>query len=46
MIPALKRITAELTGDEGWHNLRPPLSALDEASAQDLLSRLPLEELL
>ena len=46
MIPALKRITAELAGDDGWRNLRPPLSALDEARARDLLSRLPLSELL
>jgi 4-hydroxy-tetrahydrodipicolinate synthase len=46
MIPALKRLTAGLTGDEYWRNLRPPLSALDEASAQDLFSRLPLSELL
>jgi len=46
MIPALKRLTAELTGDEGWRNLRPPLSALDEARAEELLSRLPLSELL
>ena len=46
MIPALKRIAAELTGDESWRNLRPPLSALDEVRAEDLLSRLPLEELL
>jgi len=46
MIPALKRLTAELTGEEGWRNLRPPLSSLDEASTEDLLSRLPLPELL
>jgi 4-hydroxy-tetrahydrodipicolinate synthase len=46
MIPALKRVTAELTGDEDWRNLRPPLSALDEARAEELLSRLPLSELL
>ena len=46
MIPALKRLTAELTGDEDWRNLRPPLSALDEARAEELLSRLPLSELL
>lgn len=46
MIPALKRLTAGLTGDEGWRNLRPPLSALDEARAEELLSRLPLSELL
>ena len=46
MLPALKRLTAELTGEEGWRNLRPPLSRLDEVSAKDLLSRLPLPELL
>jgi 4-hydroxy-tetrahydrodipicolinate synthase len=46
MIPALKRLTAELTGDKYWRNLRPPLSALDEARAEELLSRLPLSELL
>jgi 4-hydroxy-tetrahydrodipicolinate synthase len=46
MIPALKRLTAELTGDEYWRNLRPPLSALDEARTEELLSRLPLPELL
>ncbi|MDQ4127486.1 MAG: dihydrodipicolinate synthase family protein [Actinomycetota bacterium] len=46
MIPALKRLTAELTGDQNWCNLRPPLSALDEANADDLISRLPLSELL
>jgi hypothetical protein len=46
MIPALKRLISELTDDEDWRNLRPPLSALDEASAEGLLSRLPLSELL
>jgi 4-hydroxy-tetrahydrodipicolinate synthase len=46
MIPALKRLTVELTGDQYWRNLRPPLSALDEACAEGLLSRLPLSELL
>ncbi len=46
MIPALKRLTAELTGDEDWRNLRPPLSALDETDFEELLSRLPLSELL
>lgn len=46
MIPALKRLTAELTGDEYWRNLRPPLCALDEARAEELLLRLPLSELL
>lgn len=46
LIPAIKRLTAGLTGDEGWRNLRPPLSALDEARAEELLSRVPLSELL
>lgn len=46
MIPALKRLTAELTGDEYWRNLRPPLSELDEASVEGLLSKAPLSELL
>ncbi len=46
MIPALKRLTAELTGDEDWRNLRPPLSALDEARVEELFSHLPLSELL
>jgi len=46
MIPALKRLMAELTGDEVWRNLRPPLSGLDEKRAKDLLSGLPLSELL
>jgi 4-hydroxy-tetrahydrodipicolinate synthase len=46
VIPALKRLMAELTGDEGWRNLRPPLTELDENRARDLLSGLPLSELL
>src|SRR5215210_7490728 len=46
VIPALKRLMAELTGDETWRNLRPPLSGLDEKRAKDLLSGLPLSELL
>jgi 4-hydroxy-tetrahydrodipicolinate synthase len=46
VIPALKRLMAELTGDETWHNLRPPLSELDEKRTKDLLSGLPLSELL
>src|SRR5215207_2497638 len=46
VIPALKRLMAELTGDEVWRNLRLPLSGLDEKRARDLLSGLPLSELL
>jgi 4-hydroxy-tetrahydrodipicolinate synthase len=46
VIPALKRLMAELTGDEGWRNLRPPLTEQDENRARDLLSGLPLSELL
>jgi 4-hydroxy-tetrahydrodipicolinate synthase len=46
VIPALKRLMGELTGDETWRNLRPPISALDEKRAKGLLSGLPLSELL
>jgi 4-hydroxy-tetrahydrodipicolinate synthase len=46
VIPALKRLMAELTGDEMWRNLRPPLSRLDEKRAEDLLSGLSLSDLL
>jgi hypothetical protein len=37
---------ARLTGDEQWRNIRPPLSNLDEKRTQDLLSNVPLTELL
>lgn len=46
VIPALKRLMGELTGDGTWRNLRPPLSGLDKKRAQELLSGLPLSELL
>jgi 4-hydroxy-tetrahydrodipicolinate synthase len=46
MIPALKALMADLTSDEGWLNLRPPLSGLDEEQAKELLSGVPLAELL
>ncbi|MDQ3864419.1 MAG: dihydrodipicolinate synthase family protein [Actinomycetota bacterium] len=46
MIPALKRLMARLTGDEDWRNIRPPLLKLDEKRAKDLLSGVPLAELL
>ena len=45
VIPALKRLMATLTGDEQWRNIRPPLSELDEESAGNLISDVPLEEL-
>src|SRR5215207_117296 len=46
VIPALKQLMASLTGDERWRNIRPPLSELDEQSAENLLSSVPLAELL
>ena len=46
VIPALKRLMAHLTGDEQWRNIRPPLSSLEERQAKDLLSNVPLTELL
>ncbi len=46
VIPALKALMANLTGEKSWRNLRPPLSALDEEQTKDLLSGVPLEELL
>jgi 4-hydroxy-tetrahydrodipicolinate synthase len=46
VIPALKQLMANLTGDEKWRNIRPPLSELDEKSAENLLSSVPLAELL
>jgi 4-hydroxy-tetrahydrodipicolinate synthase len=46
MIPALKAIMTDLTGDEGWRNLRPPLSGLDEEQEKKLLAEVPLADLL
>lgn len=46
VIPSLKRLMADLTGDEEWRNIRPPLSALDEKHANDLLSSVPHDDLL
>jgi 4-hydroxy-tetrahydrodipicolinate synthase len=46
MIPALKVLMANLTGDKVWRNLRPPLSELDERQTKELLSDVPLAELL
>ena len=45
-IPALKGITAHLTGEDGWRNLRPPLVGLEDDQAAKLLARLPISELL
>jgi len=46
VIPALKILMAELTGDEEWRNLRPPLSGLDDEQEKELLAEVPLAELL
>jgi hypothetical protein len=41
LIPALKGLMRELTGDDGWLNLRPPLDPPDDEEARDVLERLP-----
>jgi 4-hydroxy-tetrahydrodipicolinate synthase len=41
LIPALKAVMRELTGDDGWLNLRPPLDAFDAAQGRALVARLP-----
>jgi 4-hydroxy-tetrahydrodipicolinate synthase len=46
VIPALKQLMARLTGEEEWGNIRPPLSGLDEKRTKDLLSNVPLADLL
>jgi len=46
MIPALKALMANLTSDEEWRNLRPPLSGLDGEPEKQLLSGVPLADLL
>jgi 4-hydroxy-tetrahydrodipicolinate synthase len=46
VIPALKILMAELTGEEEWRNLRPPLSGLDDEQEKELLAEMPLAELL
>jgi 4-hydroxy-tetrahydrodipicolinate synthase len=38
VIPGLKAIMRAQTGDEVWRNLRPPLDALDDATARELLA--------
>ncbi|NND49643.1 MAG: dihydrodipicolinate synthase family protein [Rhizobiales bacterium] len=39
-VPALKAITAAFTGSSDWSITRPPLEALDEATARQLLDAL------
>jgi len=46
VIPALKILMAELTGDEEWRNLRPPLSGLNDEQEKELLAEVLLAELL
>ena len=46
MIPALKALMADLTGETAWRNLRPPLSKLDEEQEKKLLADVPVAELL
>ena len=46
MIPALKALMTDLTGDGNWRNLRPPLSGLDEEQEKKLLAEVPSAELL
>jgi 4-hydroxy-tetrahydrodipicolinate synthase len=46
VIPALKGLMAAMTDDKQWHNIRPPLSGLDEGQTKNLLSDVPLADLL
>jgi 4-hydroxy-tetrahydrodipicolinate synthase len=46
MIPSLKALMADLTGDEEWRNLRPPLSELENEQEKKLLTDVPLADLL
>jgi 4-hydroxy-tetrahydrodipicolinate synthase len=40
MIPAMKRVVAEFARDDEWRVVRPPLVALDDATATALLDQL------
>lgn len=40
MIPAMKRVVAEFSNDAQWRVVRPPLCALDDSAASDLLKAL------
>jgi 4-hydroxy-tetrahydrodipicolinate synthase len=44
MIPAMKRTVAEAAGDPDWSIVRPPLTALDDAGTEKLLTQLHAEE--
>lgn len=46
LIPGLKSLIAQLTKEENWRYLRPPLVGLSDAQTQNLLSQLPSSELL
>jgi 4-hydroxy-tetrahydrodipicolinate synthase len=39
-IPAQKRLLAQMTGDERWANVRPPLIEMPEEQGRELLSTL------
>jgi 4-hydroxy-tetrahydrodipicolinate synthase len=41
LIPSLKALMRELTGEDGWQHLRPPLEPLSGEEARDLLAHLP-----
>jgi hypothetical protein len=43
LIPGMKAVMSQLTGDEGWLNLRPPLEGLSDGEAGELLAHLPAE---
>ena len=40
MIPAMKRVAAEFSGQPEWKTVRPPLTALDGITAQQLQTQL------
>lgn len=40
MIPAMKRVVAEFSTDPDWQVVRPPLVALDDSTAQSVLTSL------
>ncbi len=46
LIPALKALMAEKTGDDDWRRTRPPLMAMDKASGQTLSGALSTLDLL
>lgn len=40
MIPAMKRVAAEFSGDSSWRVVRPPLVALDDETSTKVLAQL------